>query len=115
MFDYSEITIEKLVALKLTYPSVTRENETEAGSLFAKNYKAKNNIYPSRYATRGYDVTMDVILRMFQKDGFLLSMSSNSQQIENKFTYVTNPNGVIRNTGVYLLQYGEDLTINVIQ
>lgn len=115
VFDYSEITIEKLVALKLTYPSVTRENETEAGSLFAKNYKTKNNIYPSRYATRGYDVTMDVILRMFQKDGFLASMNSNSQQIENKFIYVTNSNGVIRNTGVYLLQYGEDLTINVIQ
>lgn len=115
VFDYSEIRIDQLVALKLMYPSVTRENETEVGSLFAKNYKAKNNIYPSRYATRGYDVTMDIILRMFQKEGLLSSMNLDSQQIENKFSYVMNSNGIIRNNGVYLLQYGEDLTIKVIQ
>lgn len=115
VFDYTEITIEKLVALKLMYPSVTKENETEFGTQFARNYKEKNNIYPSRYATRGYDVTMDVILRMFQKDGLLSSMNLNSQQIENKFSYITNSNGVIRNKGVYLLQYDEDLTIKVIR
>ena len=114
MFN-KEITIEKLVALKLMYPSVTKENETEFGTQFARNYKEKNNIYPSRYATRGYDVTMDVILRMFQKDGLLSSMNLNSQQIENKFSYITNSNGVIRNKGVYLLQYDEDLTIKVIR
>lgn len=115
VFDYTEITIEKLVALKLMYPSVTKENETEFGTQFARNYKEKNNIYPSRYATRGYDVTMDIILRMFQKDGLLSSMNLKSQQIENKFNYATNSKGVIRNNGVYLLQYDDDLTIKVIR
>ena len=115
IFDYSEININTLVDLKLIYPSVTRESETDKASAFAKAYKAKNNIYPSRFATRGYDVTLDVILRMFQANGFSTSLEKNSQQIENKFIYSKNPQGTVRNSGVYLLQYDEDLTLKVIQ
>lgn len=115
VFDYSEITIEKLVALKLIYPSITRENETEKATNFAKLYKEKNNIYPNRFATRGYDVTLDIILRMFNKEGLAGSMEEKSQQIENKFIYNTNALGVQQNTGIYLMQFDEDLTIKVIQ
>lgn len=115
VFDYNEIDINTLVALKLIYPSVTRESESDKASAFAKDYKAKNNIYPSRFATRGYDVTLDVILRMFQANGFTTSLEKNSQQIENKFMYSKNPQGTVRNSGVFLLQYDEDLTLKVIQ
>lgn len=115
IFDYSEIKIQTLVDLKYTFPSVTRDGgETKLESVFAKNYKEKYNVYPNRFATRGYDVTLDVILRMFQKDGFLKTAGQKTQEIENRFVYSRNPEGTIRNTGVYLMQYSDDLTVKVL-
>lgn len=115
IFDYSEIKIQTLVDLKYTFPSVTRDSEeSKMESEFAKEYKDKYNVYPNRFATRGYDVTLDVILRMFQKDGFLKTAGQKTQEVENRFIYSRNPEGTIRNTGVYLMQYSDDLTVKVL-
>lgn len=115
VFDYGEIKIETLVDLKLIYPSVTLEDVSEASKTFAKEFKSKNNIYPSRYATRGYDVTYDMILRLFQSTEFEEALEYPSQQIENKFIYTKSSQGLVRNLGVYLLQYTDDLTIKQVQ
>ncbi|MGL4583070.1 MAG: LysM peptidoglycan-binding domain-containing protein [Flavobacterium sp.] len=115
IFDYSEIKIQTLVDLKYTFPSVTRDaSESKSESLFATEYKNKYNVYPNRFATRGFDVTLDVILRMFQKEEFLQTSAKKSQEIENRFVYGRNPEGAVRNTGVYLLQYDSDLNVKVI-
>ena len=115
IFDYSEIKIQTLVDLKYTFPSVTRDSEeSKMESEFAKEYKDKYNVHPNRFATRGYDVTLDVILRMFQKDGFLKTAGQKTQEVENRFIYSRNPEGTIRNTGVYLMQYSDDLTVKVL-
>lgn len=115
VFDYSEIKIETLVALHYTFPSVTRDSETSLDSTFAREFKAQNNTLPNRFAIRGYDVTLDVILRMFQRDGFAGSIGSKSTEIENKFVYSKNPEGTVRNKGVYILQYNDDLTVKVVE
>lgn len=115
IFDYNEIKIQTLVDLKYTFPSVTRDaGESKSESLFATEYKNKYNVYPNRFATRGFDVTLDVILRMFQKEEFLQTSSKKSQEIENRFVYGRNPEGTVRNSGVYLLQYDSDLNVKVI-
>lgn len=111
IFDYGEINIQTLVDLKYTFPSVTRESGSDSEMTFAQAYKNKNNIYPNRFATRGYDVTYDVILRLFQGGDFVNMLNYKTQEIENKFVYHKNAAGVIQNTGVYLLQYDEDLTV----
>lgn len=115
VFDYGEIKIETLVALHYTFPSVTRDSESSLDTAFAREYKAQNNALPNRFAIRGYDVTLDVILRMFQKDGFTGAMGLKSTEIENKFVYSKNPEGTVRNRGVYILQYNDDLTVKVVE
>ncbi|TDS65067.1 LysM peptidoglycan-binding domain-containing protein [Myroides indicus] len=111
IFDYGEINIQTLVDLKYTFPSVTRESGSASETAFAREYKNKNNIYPNRFATRGYDVAYDVILRLFQGKDFVSTLNYKTQEVENKFVYHKNAAGVIQNTGVYLLQYDENLTV----
>ncbi|HSD15244.1 MAG TPA: LysM peptidoglycan-binding domain-containing protein [Flavobacterium sp.] len=109
--DFEEIPLSKLTKLKLLYPSVSRDNETPQAAIFAKVFKRKNNIFPNRFATRGFDVTFDVILRLFQDGGYKESVNEKaSEQIESKFNYVNIDSGYY-NKGIYLLYYDEDLTL----
>ncbi|WP_313807272.1 LysM peptidoglycan-binding domain-containing protein [Flavobacterium sp.] len=109
--DFEEIPLSKLTRLKLLYPSVSRDNEAPEAEIFAKVFKKKNNIFPNRFATRGFDVTFDVILRLFQDGGYKESVNEKaSEQIESKFNYA-NIDGGYYNKGVYLLYYDEDLTL----
>ncbi|MFI0492066.1 LysM peptidoglycan-binding domain-containing protein, partial [Flavobacterium sp.] len=62
--DTDEIEFGNLVKLKLMYPSVTRENKSPEALVFENEYRKKNNIYPSGYATRGFDVTFDTMMRL---------------------------------------------------
>ncbi|MBN9283864.1 MULTISPECIES: LysM peptidoglycan-binding domain-containing protein [unclassified Flavobacterium] len=109
--DFEEIPLSRLTKLKLLYPSVAKDNETPEAAIFAGTFKKKNNIFPNRFATRGFDVTFDVIVRMFQENGFRESVNENaSEQVENKFDYA-NINGGYYNTGVYIMNYSDDLTV----
>ncbi|MEO4006095.1 LysM peptidoglycan-binding domain-containing protein [Flavobacterium sp. CAU 1735] len=109
--DFDEIPLSRLTKLRLLYPSVTKDNETPEALVFANTFKKKNNIFPNRFATRGFDVTFDVIVRMFQENGFKESVNENaSEQVENKFDY-TSLGGGYYNTGVYIMNYNDDLTV----
>lgn len=110
--DSDEIPIANLAKLNLLYASVTRENETPEAAIFAKMYKKKNNIYPNQYATRGFDVTFDAMLRLSQEKSFEETIFDNAtEQVENKFNYVKNPADGYSNRGVYILYYDQDLTV----
>ena len=111
--DFEEIDLTRLTKLKLLYPSITRENETPEASLFEMAYKNKNKIFPNQYATRGFDITFDTILRLSQEKSFEeTSIISATEQIENKFDYFKTANGFV-NRGVFILYYDVDLTIKV--
>jgi LysM repeat protein/ABC-type branched-subunit amino acid transport system substrate-binding protein len=111
--DFEEIDLTRLTKLKLLYPSITRENETPEASLFEMAYKNKNKIFPNQYATRGFDITFDTILRLSQEKTFQeTSIISATEQIENKFDYFKTANGFV-NRGVFILYYDVDLTIKV--
>ena len=109
--DFEEIPSKNLAALQLLYPSAIRENESIEAMNFAKAYKKDNKIQPNQYATRGFDVTFDAILRMCQEEGFIKSTESQiSEQIESQFNYSNN-----NNYGVYMMYYNSDLTIKQAQ
>ncbi len=109
-FDNDELPVTRLTSLKMLFPSVTNESTTAQSELFGKVFKEKNNIMPNQYATRGFDLTFDTILRLFQAESFKEVMAVNaSEQVENKFAYTTEK-GSNYNTGVYILYYDEDLT-----
>ncbi len=110
VLESSDIEINDLIALKYTYPSVTNDANHTKKEKFAKEYRSVYGKNPSRFATRGYDVTYDIITRMFESDENSNIFDYGSQQVENKFTYI-NENGGVYNNAVYILCYDKDLTI----
>ncbi len=110
VLESSDIDINDLIALKYTFPSVTNDAQSSKKEKFAKEYRTIYGKNPSRFATRGYDVTYDVITRMFESDENSNIFDYGSQQVENKFAYI-NENGGVYNNAVYILYYDKDLTL----
>ena len=112
MLDNEEIPLAKLTKLKMTFPSLTKENDSEEAARFEKAYKKKNRVLPNQYAVRGFDITFDTMLRLSQEKTFAEStQSSVTEQIESKFDYSKKVMGGYVNKGIYILYYNTDLTI----
>jgi hypothetical protein len=112
--DTDEIEFANLVQLKLLYPSMTRENSSPEAVIFEKNYKLKNKVTPNAFATRGFDVTFDALMRLSQSNSFSESASTQvTEKVESKFDYFKNETGGFANKGVYILYYDADLTVKV--
>ncbi|MEM0578524.1 PBP1 and LysM peptidoglycan-binding domain-containing protein [Flavobacterium polysaccharolyticum] len=110
--DTDEISFDNLVKLKLMYPSATRENETDEARIFEQKYRKENKVYPSSFATRGFDLTFDTLMRMAQDKTFQETIeSAATEQVENRFEYYKKENGGYTNKGVYILYYDSDMTI----
>ena len=112
--DTDEINFLNLTKLKLMYPSVTRENISQEALIFEKEFKKKNKIYPSIFATRGFDITFDTMLRLAQDKKYQETIDATAtEQIDNKFEFYKKEDGGYTNKGIYILYYDTDLTIKV--
>lgn len=112
--DTDEISFENLVKLKLMYPSVTRESDEQSVLVYEKQYRLKNKANPTTYATRGFDVTFDTMMRLVQGKTFQETADlMTTQQVDNKFQYYRKEDGGHANKGVYILYYDSDLTLKV--
>jgi LysM repeat protein len=112
--DTDEISFDNLVKLKLMYPSVTRESDEQPVLIFEKQYRLKNKVNPNTYATRGFDVTFDTMMRLVQGKTFQETADlMTTQQVDNKFQYYRKEDGGHANKGVYILYYDSDLTLKV--
>jgi LysM repeat protein len=110
--DYEEIPMSRLTKLKMHYPSATRVNTSEEAIIFDKNFKQKNKILPNQFATRGFDVTFDVLLRLSQEKNIIETLNETAtEQSENRFYYKQSPDGGYTNKGVFILNYDTDFTI----
>nr|WP_315232934.1 LysM peptidoglycan-binding domain-containing protein [uncultured Flavobacterium sp.] len=110
--DTDEISFVNLTKLKLMYPSVTRENESPEALVFEKEFKKKNKIYPSAFATRGFDITFDTMMRLSQDKKYQETIETTAtEQVDNKFEFYKKEDGGYINKGVYILYYDTDLTI----
>lgn len=115
VLDFEAIKIKSLTNLDLMYPSNNRNNKSGYYKSFVKKFKNSNNINPNAFATRGFDVTLDTVLRMYQDGGFITSTTEYaSEQLESKFNYIKIENGNYNNA-IYLHQFMEDLTIKQIK
>lgn len=113
--DHDDIGLDLLTGLKMLYPSVTKDNETPEAAIFSRKFKQKNGIFPNQFATRGFDVTFDIILRLFQEEQFKdIMQGKSSEHVENKFSY-SQLNGGNYNTGVYIMYYDQDLSVKEAQ
>lgn len=110
--DTDEINFENLTKLKLMYPSITRENESLEALIFDNEYRKKNKILPSTYATRGFDVTFDTMMRLSQGNTYHETVDVlATEQVNNKFEFYKKDGGGYTNKGIYILNYDTDLTI----
>jgi len=110
--DTDEIKYLNLTKLKLMYPSVTRDSDRAETLIFEKEFKKANTIYPNDFATRGFDVTFDTMMRLVQGTSFEETVNSAAtKQVENKFEYYKKPNGGYTNKGVFIMYYDTDLTL----
>ena len=114
--DTDEINFQNLTKLKLLYPSVSRENESPEALIFEKEYRKKNKIFPSSFATRGFDVTFDTMMRLAQEKNYQETVDSTAtEQVDNKFEFYKNQAGGYTNKGIYILNYDTDLTVKEVK
>ncbi|TDP01482.1 LysM peptidoglycan-binding domain-containing protein [Flavobacterium sp. 245] len=110
--DTDEISFDNLIKLKLMYPSVTRESDEAGALIFKKAYRLKNKVNPSTYATKGFDVTFDTMMRLVQGKTYQETADlMTTEQVDNKFQYYKKEDGGHANKGVYILYYDTDLTL----
>ncbi len=110
--DTDEINFENLTKLHLMYPSITRENESPEAKIFEKEYRKDNKISPSTYATRGFDVTFDTMMRLSQDKSYQETVDATAtEQVDNRFEYYKKADGGYTNKGIFILYYDTDLII----
>jgi len=111
-FESDEIKSSVLANLNLHYPSSINESNNKKNSSFYIKYREANNVFPSVAAVKGYDITLDVLLRLSQdKDFYKIAKKIATKQNENKFIYTKSNDGGYYNTGVYIMYYDKDLNI----
>lgn len=79
---------------------------------FAKRYRQKFGKEPDKYAARGFDLMMDVVLRLAYKDSMDAACAAvgETSYVESKFNYNRYLFSSYYNEGVYVLKY-QDLRI----
>ncbi|WP_300434538.1 LysM peptidoglycan-binding domain-containing protein [Christiangramia sp.] len=115
-YENDIISNNHLGKLKFRYPSVDKEYDTKLSDDFIKDYETRFNIEPNQYAVRGYDLTMDVLLRLASAEDLYESFEKYpgyTEYYESKFHYMPNAGGAgYTNDAIYILQLNEDLTIS---
>jgi len=111
-----EVPNQYLTNLKFTYASISREYQKDPLSEFISTYKENYGVIPNKYAVRGYDITLDALLRLAASNNFYeaLGIEGTSEYIENKFSYHKKMIGGFYNDAVYLMQYQENLELKVL-
>lgn len=117
-FEKSDfIDYSKLAQLGFVFVTDAFIDETSiAAKTFNKQYVKKNKALPSYYATRGFDVTYDVLIRLASGNKLYDTFSDGvSYRLESKFDYDKKTFGVSGNKGLFLLEFGADLSIKRIE
>ncbi|WP_445732709.1 LysM peptidoglycan-binding domain-containing protein [Mariniflexile sp.] len=111
-FEGDQVNNEHLSKLHLHFATSSKSyNEVESNS-FVKNYTKQYNTTPSKRAIKGFDLTMDVVLRLVTADDLYASVNKAplTEYIENKFAYKKKLFGGYYNDAIYLVKY-DDLSI----
>jgi LysM repeat protein len=115
-FESTNISNYNLSDLKFHYPSANRVYDYETPNKFVNLYISVYGAAPNKYAVRGFDLTMDVLLRLSTEEGLygLTEQDFETSYVENRFRYVKKMFGGYYNEGFYINKY-DDLKIVVVQ
>lgn len=106
-FDGENVSNITLSKLKFHYPSPNRPINEERPDSFVRAYQNKFYTTPNRYAIRGFDLTMDILLRLATADD-LYDASTNdieTEYVENKFRYSKKMFGGYYNEAMYMVKF----------
>ena len=106
-FKDDAVSNHDLSNLQLHFASVGRSNSEEGSNGFVDRYKRKYGDTPTKMATRGFDLTMDTVLRLVTSSSLYTSVKDDelTEYVENKFSYKKKLFGGYYNDSVYLVQY----------
>jgi LysM repeat protein len=112
-FEGDQVSNEHLAKLQLHYATTSKSYKEEDRNSFVVNYTKTYNITPNKRAVKGFDLTMDVVLRLVTADDLYMSVNNAplTEYIENKFSYKKKLFGGYINDAVYLVKYDYDLSI----
>ena len=114
---FNQIDNMKHAQLGFTYVSdaYVKKNAIEAKA-FNRKYKVKNGALPSSYATKGFDATYDILMRLASGNDLEDTFKEGvSYRIESKFDYTNEKDKVPENKGLFILKYNTDLTLTRIK
>jgi len=111
-FEDDEVSNYHLSNLALHFPTISKSYNLEDHNSFVMAYEKAYGITPNKVAVRGFDLTMDVILRLVSSDDLFQSVNEAplTEYVENKFSYKKKFLGGYYNDSVYLVKY-QDLKI----
>lgn len=116
IFDSSSLSNNQLSDLKFTYPTFNKYSD--GTDTFSQRYLKTYGILPNKYVIRGFDITMDAVLRLGVTGNFSHSNDrlGETSFLENKFAYLRNPykGGGYENQGVYIVRY-ENMEIKEVE
>ncbi len=106
-FEGKNIDNYHLSNLQFHYPSVNKSYDVDDINAFVKQYRRVYGVTPNRYAVRGFDLTMDVLLRLASNDNLYEASGSDieTEYVENKFRYSKKLFGGYVNEAVYIVKY----------
>ncbi len=115
-FESDEISNEHLSNLSFTFATMSKTKNIEDNNYFIKKYEEAYHVTPNKRAIRGFDVTMDVVLRLVTSDDLYKSVTETplTEYVENKFEYKKKLFGGYYNDSAYLVKY-QDLRIVEVQ
>jgi LysM repeat protein len=114
---FNKVDNEKLAQLGFTFVSDEYVKEDSFKAItFNRKYLAKNGALPSFYATKGFDITYDVLMRLASgKDLKTTFDDGHSYRVESKFDYSNEGKQAVQNKGLFIVKYNSDLTLTRIK
>ncbi|MCF7569169.1 LysM peptidoglycan-binding domain-containing protein [Sabulilitoribacter arenilitoris] len=111
-FNGDGVSNEHLSKLQFHYAATSKPYSEDDNNAFVKRYNQIYNTTPNSAAVKGFDLTMDVVLRIVTSEDLYLSVNNIplTEYVENKFGYKKKLFGGYYNDSVYLVKY-QDLTI----
>ncbi len=114
-FEGDNISNVYLSNLQFHFPSIKKDFNESKPDDFVRNYKKKYGFTPNNYAVRGFDLTMDTLLRLSYAGNLFDStnLESETTYTENKFLYKKKLFGGYYNNASYIIKYKDLMIVEV--
>ncbi|NJB70523.1 LysM repeat protein [Saonia flava] len=112
-FENNVISNTHLSNLNFCYPSVYRNAPNDS---FVKMYRKRFGSTPDQYATRGFDLAYDLLLKLAYKNNLfeVSSVIGETEYTGNKFNYSKDLASGYFNTSSYIMKY-EDMWVKEVK